>query len=198
MHVSSRRDFLLRAASALAASGLGGLAHPARAQALAGQPAVELARLQVQRADDGLVLSYDVRFELPRDVEDALYKGVAVVFAARAEVFRERWYWSDKSRAVAERRWRLAYQPLTRRWRVSFDGLSQHYASLGEALGVMQRSSRWRIMDQAPGNDDRDHYVEFSFQLDRDELPRPLQIGLSDQSEWTLAVQRRVPVSLAR
>ncbi|HET6787070.1 MAG TPA: DUF4390 domain-containing protein, partial [Aquabacterium sp.] len=109
-----------------------------------------------------------------------------------------RWYWYDRSRAVAERHWRLTYQPLTRRWRVSVEGLSQHYGSLSEALAVMQRGSRWRIMDQAPANDERDHYVEFSFQLDRDELPRPLQIGLSDQSEWTIAVARRVPISLAR
>jgi hypothetical protein len=143
-------------------------------------------------------LSYAVRFDLPHDVEEALLKGVAVVFAARAEVFRERWYWTDKSRAVAERRWRLAFQPLTRRWRVSVEGLSQSYATLPEALAVMQRGSRWRLMDQAPANDDRSYYVDFSFQLDRDELPRPLQIGLSDQSEWSLSVARRVPIGPPR
>lgn len=196
MNAPSRRTLLLRAASVLAAGSVG-----MRAQAQlsgAGRTQVELSQLQVQRSDEGLLLSYAVRFELPRDVEDALLKGIAVVFSARAEVFRERWYWYDRSRAVAQRHWRLSYQPLTRRWRVSVEGLSQHYGSLSEALAVMQRSSRWRIMDQAPANDDRDHYVEFSFQLDRDELPRPLQIGLSDQSEWTIAVARRVPISLAR
>lgn len=175
------------------------MAGTVRAQiATGGKPQVELTQLQVLRAEDGLILSYDVHFELPRDVEDALYKGVAVVFVARAEVFRERWYWSDKSRNVAERRWRLAYQPLTRRWRVSFDGLSQHYGSLTEALGVLQRSSRWRILDSSIAPDDRSHYVEFSFELDRDELPRPLQIGLSDQNEWTLSVQRRLSVPATR
>lgn len=196
MPESRRRAFLLRAATAVAAAAMAGTLH---AQITSGsKPQVELTQLQVQRAEEGLVLSYDVHFDLPRDVEDALYKGVAVVFVARAEVFRERWYWSDRSRAVAERRWRLAYQPLTRRWRVSFDGLSQHYGSLTEALGVLQRSSRWRIMDSAPAPDDRSHYIEFSFELDRDELPRPLQIGLSDQNEWTLAVQRRLIVPAIR
>ncbi len=196
MPESRRRAFLLRVATTVAAAAMAGAVH---AQiTTSGKPQVELTQLQVQRAEDGLVLSYDVHFDLPRDVEDALYKGVAVVFVARAEVFRERWYWSDRSRAVAERRWRLAYQPLTRRWRVSFDGLSQHYASLTEALGVLQRSSRWRIMDGAPAPDDRSHYIEFSFELDRDELPRPLQIGLSDQNEWTLAVQRRLAVPATR
>lgn len=193
---SRRRAVLLRAAAAVAAAAMA-KAVPAQI-ATGSKPQVELTQLQVQRADDGLILSYDVHFDLPRDVEDALYKGVAVVFVARAEVFRERWYWSDRSRAVAERRWRLAFQPLTRRWRVSFDGLSQHYGSLTEALGVLQRSSRWRIMDGNIAADDRSHYVEFSFELDRDELPRPLQIGLSDQNEWTLSVQRRLPVPATR
>jgi hypothetical protein len=192
---SSRRA-VLRAAAFVAAAAMAGNAWAQIGGT--GKPQVELTQLQVHRAEEGVVLSYDVHFELPRDVEDALYKGVAVVFAARAEVFRERWYWSDKSRAVAERRWRLAYQPLTRRWRVSFDGLSQHYGSLSEALGVLQRSSRWRIMDSNIAADDRSHYVEFSFELDRNELPRPLQIGLSDQNEWTLSVQRRLDIPAAR
>lgn len=192
----SRRTVLLRTAAALAWSGW---ARRGQAQTnAAGRPLMELAQLQAQKGEDGLVLAYDVRFELPHDVEDALHKGVSLVFAARAEVFRERWYWSDESLARVERRWRLAYQPLTRRWRVTFQGLSQHYDSLREALGVMQRSSRWRLMETAPNNEDRDHYVEFSFELDRNELPRPLQIGLSGQNDWALTITRRTPLSYTR
>lgn len=192
----SRRTFLLRVATALALVSTAGRGH---AQLAGGnRPQVELTELQIIKGDDGLSLSYNVRFELPHDVEDALIKGVAVVFVARAEVYRTRWYWSDKSRGVVERRWRLAYQPLTRRWRVTFDGLSQHYGSLQEALGVMRRNSRWRIMDNLPPGDDRDYYLEFSFELDREELPRPMQIGLSDQNEWTLAVQHRLSLAPAR
>ncbi|MCP2936595.1 DUF4390 domain-containing protein, partial [Salmonella enterica subsp. enterica serovar Typhimurium] len=91
----------------------------------------------VQRADEGLLLSYDVRFDLPDDIESALGKGVAVTFVARAELLRPRWYWLDQTRARAVRRWRLAYQPLTRHWRVSFDGLSRQYNQLGDALDAL-------------------------------------------------------------
>ena len=53
-------------------------------------------------------------------------------------------------------------------------------------------------MDSNIAADDRSHYVEFSFELDRNELPRPLQIGLSDQNEWTLSVQRRLEIPATR
>lgn len=195
MHLPRRRALLMRAALALA---LSGSLRPAWAQ-IGGpiRPPVELAHAHAYRSDEGVIVGYDVRFELPHEVEDALLKGVAVVFVARADVFRERWYWRDRALASTERRWRLAFQPLTRRWRVSFDGLSQHYNTLGEALGVMTRSSRWRVMDWNPATEDRDCYIEFHFELDRNELPRPMQIGLSDQNEWTLSVTRRLPIAPA-
>jgi len=190
------RRHLLQLAAALAA---GWAVGTVQAQSMSGaRPGMELQQLQVQRTDDALTLSYQVRVDLPKDVEDALMRGVSIVFVARANLFRSRWYWADKPRVELERRWRLSYQPLTRHWRVSFDGLSQNYHSLREALGVMQRASQWRLVEPAPAPDDREHYLEFSFELDREELPRPLQIGLSGQNDWDLSVFKRLPVSLLK
>jgi hypothetical protein len=188
MSLSNRRTWMLRTATALAATSVHNLAWPQR------PPRVELVQLQASKSDEGLMLSYQVRFDLPSEVEDALMKGIAVVFVARAEVFTERWYWTDKSRGLVERRLRLAFHPLSRHWRVSFDGLSQSYASLSEALGVIQRNRRWRLLDNTAMQDNELHHLAFSFELDRNELPRPLQIGLSDQNEWDLRVSRSIPL----
>ena len=60
MHDASRRAVLLRAAAFLAAAAMAG---PVWSQIATGsKPQVELSELQVQRADDGLVLGYDVHF----------------------------------------------------------------------------------------------------------------------------------------
>lgn len=196
MPLLRRRDLLQRSASALLTAALtqAGLTSPAQAQSSGGgHPGIELTQLMTERGEDGLLLSYALRLELSKDVEEALYKGVAVVFVAEAELFKSRWYWYDKPKAQVTRRWRLAYQPLTRHWRLSFDGLSRSYNSLTEALGVMRRTSQWRISDNVGPSDD-DHYVIFSFRLDADELPRPMQIGLGDQNDWNLAVQRRLSI----
>ncbi|MBC7701065.1 DUF4390 domain-containing protein [Aquabacterium sp.] len=195
MPLLRRRDLLQRSASALLTAALASTGLPSLAQT-GGHPGIELTQLMTERGDDGLLLSYTVRLELSKDVEDALYKGVAVVFVAEAELFKSRWYWYDKPKVRIVRRWRLAYQPLTRHWRLSFDGLSRSYNALNEALGVMRRATQWRISDNVSGEDD--HYVIFGFRLDTDELPRPMQIGLGGQNDWNLAVQRRITVTQGR
>lgn len=198
MPLMRRRELLQRSASALLVANLAQSGRLAHADAGGGRAGIELNRLSVQRSDEGVLLSYDVRIDLPHDLEQALSKGVGVVFVAEAELFKTRWYWMDQPRASASRRWRLAYQPLTRKWRVNFDGLSRQYNRLGEALDAMRSGARWRIAEPLAPNDNQDHYIDFSFKLDTDELPRPMQIGLGNGSDWRMAAERRVSVPLPR
>ena len=41
-----------------------------------------------------------------------------------------------------------------------------------------------------------DHEVEFSFRLDLSLLPRPFQIGMANQPDWVIEVQRDLEVPL--
>lgn len=159
----------------------------------------ELVALRTERADEGIYLSANVELELPPVVEDALLKGIALIFVVEAEILRERWYWTDKQVALASRSLRLAYQPLTRRWRVSLGSepggvgraaLAQTYDSLPEALSALARISRWKIAE--PGDvDGSNHLLIFRFRLDQGALPRPFQIGIAGQREWQVALERR-------
>jgi hypothetical protein len=151
--------------------------------------AVSLDNFELARSDDGLVLNFAARFELSKPIEEALQKGVPLFFVAQAEVFRDRWYWTDKRLANATRTWRLAYQPLTRKYRVTYGGLSQHYDNLSDAMVAVSRSVNWRLVDAAQ-LDDGKVYVEFSYQLDTAQMPRPMQIGIGGQSDWSLKVER--------
>ncbi len=156
-----------------------------------GKPA--LTFFEVSREDDAVSLSYAVDFELAPVVEDALGKGVPLHFLAEAQVFRSRWYWRDRRLAQATRTWRVAYQPLTSNYRVSFGGLSQTYPSRTEALAAVRRSVRWRIVEPGQIEEGSHHYLEFSFRLDTSQLPRPMQIGIGGQADWTLAIERTQP-----
>lgn len=151
--------------------------------------ALDLLRLDAQRSEQGVLLNFETRFDLPVGVEDALQRGVALHFMAEAVLMRSRWYWRDREMARTTRTWRIAYQPLTFSYKVSQGGLSQTYRSPGEALRSLQRFSQWRIADPVAA-DEGGNYIEFTYKLDTDQLPRPLQIGIGSQPEWTLRVTR--------
>lgn len=175
------------------------------------QPAVaEVTQLDLSRSADGVELAATVKFQLPPAVQDALYKGLPVIFVEDAEVYRERWYWLDKRVGSAQRHMRLVFQPLIRRWRLTVgtgpasgsDGgvaLAQTFDTLDEALGVIRRVSGWRIASLAELEAGTQYRFEFRFRLDLTQLPRPLQIGALGESDWVLAVsasKRLQPESL--
>jgi hypothetical protein len=152
--------------------------------------APELTSFEVSRSDEGVLLSYVVHFDLPRGADEALTKAVPLYFVAEAEVFHDRWYWRDKRVAQATRVWRIVFQPLTSTYRVTFGGLSQSYTTRAEALAAISRNARWKIAEPGQVEDGGRQYVEFSFRLDTTLLPRPMQIGISGQPDWTLQVDK--------
>lgn len=156
--------------------------------------------LTLERAEGKLLLSARFQFDLPAVVEDALYKGIPIYFVAQADLLRDRWYWANKTITTTQRRMRLSYHPLTRRWRLNMgsgdlaeaaQGLTfgQNFDSLGEAMAAVRRVSRWKIADEQDLKPERKHIVEFSFELDTSQLPRPLQIGTLGQSDWLIDVK---------
>jgi hypothetical protein len=191
-HGSLRRRSVLRAlgvaASRLLLPGAwaAALARPTRALAAA----AELINFDVTRDEDGVFLTYAVDFELGRGPEDALVRAVPLFFVAESEMYRDRWYWRDRRVAHTTRVWKIVYQPLTSTYRVTtVGGLSQNYASRGEAILSLSRSTRWKVAETGQ-IDDGHHYLEFSYRLDVTLLPRPMQIGVADQSDWQLSVKR--------
>ncbi|MFY3383252.1 DUF4390 domain-containing protein [Paracidovorax sp. MALMAid1276] len=161
----------------------------------------EVGELRLSPSEDGLYLSTTMQFTLPALAEDALYKGIPMFFVAEAQVLRDRWYWSDRQVASTTRYLRLSYQPLTRRWRLNVSStpfansglgvsLGQNFDDIDEALGAIQRISRWKIADSDAIEADAMHTVNFRFRLDMSQLPRPFQIGAVGRSGWNLLVSR--------
>jgi len=163
---------------------------PARAET----PAPELSQFAVSRNEEGLLLDFAVRFDLPHSVEDALLKGVPLHFVADASLFRERWYWRDQRVNRVTRTWRLAYQPLTRTYRVSFGGLNQSFDSLADAVASVRRMGRWKLTEPGQIEEGEQYYVEFSYKLDTTRLPGPMQIGIGGQAEWSLQAEHTIRV----
>jgi hypothetical protein len=171
------------------------------------QSAAEISQLHIERTEDEIQLSAQLHFDLPAVVEDALLKGIPMVFVMGADAMRERWYWYDKKVTSTERYMRLAYQPLTRRWRLNVSSgpgaaatvglaLNQSYDSLSGALAAIKRVSKWKIADMAEFDASVRYRVEFRFKLDLTQLPRPFQIGALGQTDWDIGVSTVTPFAL--
>ncbi|MFO1338977.1 MAG: DUF4390 domain-containing protein [Burkholderiaceae bacterium] len=160
------------------------LAGPVRAQG------IDLTTFELARADGALLLDFVAKPALSKAVEDAMQRGVPVYFVAQATLYRSRWYWRDERVARVTRSWRLSYQPLTNTWRLGFGTLSQSYPSAEEALNMAARASRWRVADAELIEPGQKYYVEFSYRLDNNQLPRPMQLDLAAQADWQLSVER--------
>ncbi len=176
--------------------------------ALAQAQKPQVFQLNLQRTPEALYLSGRMDISPEQVVEEALLKSVPLYFVWQADVYRERWYWTDRRIASVTRTLRLAYQPLTRRWRVSLSNdaavnaggaglqyaLHQNYDTLADALTGVARVTRWKIVDAARLPTDESHRVEFTFRLDLSLLPRPFQIGLGNQPGWSIEVRDRMEV----
>jgi Domain of unknown function (DUF4390) len=161
----------------------------------------EVTQLTSIRLDKQLAISANIRFELPLSIEEAMYKGVSLTFVSELDITRERWYWADKTVASASRQIRISYQALTRRWRVvpwsemgATSGLgvqlAQTYETLQEALGMAQRIHNWRVAEWEDALQ-ASHWVSLRYRLDISQLPKPLQIGLLGQGDWTISAIAR-------
>ena len=162
---------------------------------------VELIEMNPVYQDNALMLNTQLSLVLGPAIEDALIKGLAVHFVAEAEVFRDRWYWTDKKVGTASRYYRLAFQPLTRRWRLNVSSepisgtglagsISQNFETLADALRVIRRQSAWKIADIQNLDPESRQHIRYDFKLDVSQLPRPFQIAAGNQADWNLQVSK--------
>lgn len=169
------------------------------------QVATEITQMRLERSDDEWQLSAQLQFEIPAAVEDALLKGIPMVFVISADVLRERWYWYDKKVLSTERQMRLAYQPLTRRWRLNVSSgpaaasgaglaLNQSFDALAQALSAIKRIAKWKVADATELDPGTKYKLDFRFKLDLGQLPRPFQIGALGQSDWDIAASVLTPL----
>ena len=170
-------------------------------------PTVELQSLRLQRSEDQWWLSAAWQFDLPPSLEEALQKGVPLYFVVEAEVTRERWYFYDKRISHVERHLRLAYMPLTQRWRLSVSSqpfssgglgsnLAQNFDNYADAIDAVRRVAQWSFVNASEVDPDAKHNLELRYRLDLTQLPRPLQIGIAGQSDWSLSWSRVMRLQL--
>lgn len=153
---------------------------------------VEITRAYIEAAEEGYRLSAAYSFELNHGLEDALQYGVPMYFTTQISFTRPRWYWFDEKAIGARRTYKLWYNVLTRQYHVQIVGsVQQNFESLEDALFFIRRPTRWVVAPRGALKVGEVYNVSLSMGMDRDYLPKPIQVNAISNRDWMLASQKR-------
>lgn len=154
--------------------------------------AVEITHAHIEAGDEGYKLAASYAFELNHGLEDALAHGVPLYFTTEIELTRPRWYWFDEKAVLARQTSRISYNVLTRQYHVSIAGsVQQNFSSLEDALFLIRRPSRWLVAARGALKAGESYNVTLRMGMDRDYLPKPIQVNAFNNSDWRLASNRK-------
>lgn len=164
-----------------------GLSQPARAA-----QGVEINHFSIEAAEDGYRLLSSYSFDLNHDLEEAIQAGVQIYFTAEVVVTRPRWYWTDDKVLSVRRTSSISYNVLTRQYHVSIVGsVRQSFSTLEDALFLIRRPSRWLIAPRNALKPGEIYNVTLNMGMDRNYLPKPIQINALNNSDWRLASDKK-------
>ena len=153
---------------------------------------VEIVQARIEVTDDGSRLAASYAFELNNGLEDAIQHGVQIYFTTEIELTRPRWYWFDESAITAKQTSRIYYNVLTRQYHVTIIGsVQQTFSSLDDALFLIRRPSRWVIASRAALKTGEHYNVTLKMGMDRDYLPKPIQVNAFNNSDWRLSSNKK-------
>ncbi|MES2739571.1 MAG: DUF4390 domain-containing protein [Pseudomonadota bacterium] len=149
---------------------------------------VEITHAHIEAMEEGYKLAASFAFDLNHGLEDAVQHGVPLYFTTTIELTRPRWYWFDEKAIVAQQTSRISYNVLTRQYHVTIGAaVQQSFSSLDDALFLIRRPSRWMVAPRGALKTGETYNVALRMGMDRDYLPKPIQVNAFNNSDWRLS-----------
>lgn len=146
---------------------------------------VSVSRAEARLTPEGYQLKADFSIHLNFPVQQALSHGVPIYFIGEFSLTRSRWYWFDEQISKSEQVAKLYYNVLTRQYRISRGSLFQSFATLDDALVVIQRQYSPVIAQELLAN--KGNYLAgVRLRLDTEQLPKLLQVNAFTGKDWDL------------
>lgn len=181
----SRRKFLALAAGLAVA----GRARAELAHADSGKPpeeGIQPGRIDLVLRDEAYVLTGGFGIALNQKLEEALMRGVTIVFVQEFDLARPRAYWLDEDIAEARRNQRLSYNALLRSFTVQSAGGSRNHDALAEALASIGSVAGWAVLDRRQVKAKQYYRAQVRMYVDLSQLPKPLQVNAFASDRWQM------------
>jgi hypothetical protein len=149
---------------------------------------VEVTTAHIDVNEEGYRLTTAFSFELSHGLEEAINKGIPMIFTTEVELNRPRWYWLDEKTIRATQTVRIAYNLWTRQYTAAINGsLQQNFGSLEEAMALVLRPRRWLVADKNALTHGATYNVAVRLKLDINQLPKTFVITSLNNSDWRLS-----------
>ena len=153
---------------------------------------VDIVRANIEASEEGYRLAATYAFELNHGLEDAIQHGVQLYFTTQIELTRPRWYWYDDKAVVESQTVRISYNVLTRQYQVAVLGsMLQSFATLEDAMVLIRRPGRWLFAPRGALKAGETYNVTLRMFMDRERLPKPIQVNAFSSSQWRLESKDR-------
>ncbi|SCZ86266.1 putative proline rich signal peptide protein [Nitrosomonas mobilis] len=151
---------------------------------------IQIKSFDFRKSTEGFRIDVLADITLNQTLEDALKKGVELVFMVNASIMKPRWYWLDEEVARCRARFRLSYHALTRQYRLLQNEQLHSFASLNIALKTLGRQVDLPFKEYTPLLPNREYYLTLQISLDVSRLPKPFQMEWFDSEDWNLVSER--------
>lgn len=158
---------------------------------------IQITSFDFRKSAEGFRIDVLADITLNQTLEDALKKGVELVFMVNASIMKPRWYWLDEEVARCRERFRLSYHALTRQYRLLQNEQLHSFASLDIALKTLGHQTDMPFKEYRPLLPDHRYYLALQISLDVSRLPKPFQMEWFDSEDWNLVSEKIIrPVIL--
>jgi hypothetical protein len=140
----------------------------------------------LQLVDGVYQLNAEFELNFSGRLEEAVSKGVPLVFLVEFEVIRPRWYWFDENVATVKQTYRLSYNALTRQYQLAIGAIHHNFATFAEAKTELSHVREWQVLDYSLLKKGETYEAGVRMRLDVSQLPKPLQVNALASKEWSL------------
>ena len=163
------------------------LLFAAQLSPLASAAEISVRSPELLAGDDGVTVSAEFNINFNARLEDVVNRGVVLYFVVDFELLRSRWYWLDEQIVRRSRTYQLSYHALTRQYRLSTGALHQNFASLDEALQVLERLRYWPVLEKGEVKSGETYLAALRMHLDLTQMPKTFQVNALANRDWSLS-----------
>ena len=156
---------------------------------VAAETGIVLTQVNAPKRDGMLYLDATAGIRLPGRVQDALGKGVALLFVTTIQIRKKPRFLPPKRMLSLDITRRLAYHALTKKFTVDdlTFGVRRSFSSLNRALVYTGKYRDISLLDVPLLNTDTDVFLRMRIRLARDALPMPLRLQSYASGAWYLS-----------